>query len=92
MAIMFFATYLVVWLINRFTNPEGRYREYGEYHKLGAWYVGWYMIYAFVFRLIGGDDITSGYILWIFLSGVMVWISTIMALHDSDSGSSLFNR
>ena len=90
MAIMFIATYLMVWAINRFTNPGARYRENIEYHKLGAWCVGGYMISAVVFRLIGGDSLTIGYLVWIILSGVMVWISSIMALIDSDSGSSLF--
>ena len=87
MAIMFIATYLMVWVINRFTNPGARYRENSEYHKLGACYTGSYMISAVVFRLIGGDSLTIGYLVWIILSGVMVWISSIMALIDSDSSS-----
>lgn len=92
MIIMFVVTYLMVWAINRYTNPGVRYRENSEYHKHGVWMVFGYIVSAVGFRLIGGDAISIGYIGWILLSGVMVWVASIMALIDSDSGSSLFNR
>jgi hypothetical protein len=90
MIAMFVVTYLMIWAINRYTNPGVRYRENSEYHDYGGLIVFGYIISAVGIRLIGGDEISIGYLVWILFSGVMVWVASIMALIDSDSGSSLF--
>lgn len=92
MVVMFIVTYIMVWVLTRYTNPGVRYRENSEYHRHGMWMVFGYIISSVGFRLIAGDDISVGYTAWVLFSGIMVWISTIMAMIDSDSGSSLFNR
>jgi hypothetical protein len=91
MAVMFVVTYLMVWFINRYTNPGVRFRENSEYHNYGVGMMFCYILSSVGCRMVMGGNVDFGFTVWVLLSGVMVWIASIMALIDSDSGSSLFN-